>query len=90
MPTNNIRSAQIDNSGDLWISSSNGVSKIEISAGYDNPVIINYDVKDGLQGMNFSMVYLIKILMENYIFQVQKGLTRFCQVKVIVHYHTYH
>ena len=53
LPTNNIRSAQIDNSGDLWVSSSNGVSKIEISAGYDNPVIINYDVKDGLQGYEF-------------------------------------
>ncbi len=53
LPTNNIRSAQIDNAGDLWVSSSNGVSKIEISSGYDNPVIINYDVKDGLQGYEF-------------------------------------
>ena len=36
-----------------WISSLNGISKIEISSGSSNPVIINYDVKDGLQGYEF-------------------------------------
>lgn len=54
LPSNHIRSIEIDDGGDIWIGTLNGISKIEISTGDTNPVVINYDVKDGLQGYEFT------------------------------------
>ena len=53
LPSNQIRSMEMDDAGDIWVGSLNGISKVEISSGEENPVIINYDVKDGLQGYEF-------------------------------------
>lgn len=53
LPTNSIRSINIDDNDDLWIGTTMGISKLEISDNYENPIIINYDVKDGLQGYEF-------------------------------------
>lgn len=53
LPTNTIKSVNIDDNGDLWIGTTMGISKLEISENYENPIIINYDVKDGLQGYEF-------------------------------------
>ncbi len=53
LPSSNISSIEIDNEGDLWISSLKGISKIELNEKGDLQIVVNYDVKDGLQGYEF-------------------------------------
>ncbi|MCW8848945.1 MAG: triple tyrosine motif-containing protein, partial [Melioribacteraceae bacterium] len=53
LPSSNIASIQIDNEGDLWVSGVKGISKIELNEKGEVQIVVNYDVKDGLQGYEF-------------------------------------
>ncbi len=53
LPSSNVSSIEIDNKGDLWVSSLKGISKIELDEKGELQIIVNYDVKDGLQGYEF-------------------------------------
>ncbi len=51
LPSNYLQSIQEDNYGNLWISTLNGITKF--NKDINNPIFINYDVKDGLQSYTF-------------------------------------
>ena len=53
MPSSNLSAIEVDKEGNLWVSGLKGISKIELNKNDDNYVIVNYDVKDGLQGYEF-------------------------------------
>ncbi|NOX64331.1 MAG: SpoIIE family protein phosphatase [Chlorobi bacterium] len=53
LPTANLSAIEVDNEGDLWVSGLKGISKIELGESGDKQIIVNYDVKDGLQGYEF-------------------------------------
>jgi ligand-binding sensor domain-containing protein/serine phosphatase RsbU (regulator of sigma subunit) len=53
LPSSNLSSIEIDNKGDLWVSSLKGISKIELNEKGELQIVVNYDVKDGLQGYEF-------------------------------------
>jgi len=77
LPSNHIRAIEIDDSGDIWVGSLNGISKIEISANITNPVIINYDVNDGLQGYEFFSFASLKDSDGRLYFSGRDGFNRF-------------
>lgn len=77
LPSNRIKAIEIDNGGDVWVSSINGISKIEISSGAENPVIINYDVNDGLQGYEFIVRASLKDNDGRLYFAGRDGFNRF-------------
>ena len=53
LPTSNLSAIEVDNQGNLWVSSIKGISKIELNEKGNQQIIVNYDVKDGLQGYWF-------------------------------------
>jgi serine phosphatase RsbU (regulator of sigma subunit) len=53
LPSSNLSAIEIDNDGNLWVSGLKGISKIELNEKGDPQIIVNYDVKDGLQGYEF-------------------------------------
>ncbi|VAX23981.1 diguanylate cyclase/phosphodiesterase (GGDEF & EAL domains) with PAS/PAC sensor(s), partial [hydrothermal vent metagenome] len=53
LPTANLSAIEVDNEGDLWVSGLKGISKIELGESGEKQIIVNYDVKDGLQGYEF-------------------------------------
>jgi len=53
LPSSYLQAIEVDNNGHLWVSGLKGISKIERDDDQSNPVIVNYDVKDGLQGYEF-------------------------------------
>ncbi len=53
LPSSNISAIEVDNKGDLWVSSQKGISKIELDDNGNTQFVVNYDVKDGLQGYQF-------------------------------------
>ncbi len=53
LPSSNLSAIEVDKEGNLWVSGLKGISKIELNKNDDNFVIVNYDVKDGLQGYEF-------------------------------------
>jgi len=53
LPSNNLRSIEIDLDGSLWVSSLKGISKVELDENGEKQIVVNYDVKDGLQGYEF-------------------------------------
>lgn len=53
LPSANLSAIEVDNQGNLWVSGIRGISKIELDENGDKTVIVNYDVKDGLQGFEF-------------------------------------
>jgi signal transduction histidine kinase/ligand-binding sensor domain-containing protein/DNA-binding response OmpR family regulator len=55
LPDNTINAIQEDASGDLWVSSKKGLSRIVNGiACPQNPVVQNFDIHDGLQGLEFN------------------------------------
>ena len=55
LSNNSIESMQEDNNGSVWVSSSNGITKIEIrenASGYEFS-LVNFDTHDGLQSGKF-------------------------------------
>ncbi|WP_159519601.1 hybrid sensor histidine kinase/response regulator transcription factor [Sunxiuqinia indica] len=61
LPDSNVKTILEDEQGNLWIGTTNGVSKIEITNFSGNPEIdqleiqtTNYDMMDGLQGKEFN------------------------------------
>lgn len=58
LASNNIRGMVEDDSGNLWLSTTNGISKFTLSDDVTKipvPNFRNYDVKDGLQGNEFTI-----------------------------------
>jgi ligand-binding sensor domain-containing protein/serine phosphatase RsbU (regulator of sigma subunit) len=53
LSSSNLKAIVIDEQGNLWVSGIKGISKIEFDDQSNNPVIVNYDVQDGLQGYEF-------------------------------------
>jgi len=53
LPTANLSAIEVDNDGDLWVSGLKGISKIELDENGNKQIVVNYDVKDGLQGYEF-------------------------------------
>jgi serine phosphatase RsbU (regulator of sigma subunit)/ligand-binding sensor domain-containing protein len=53
LPSSNLRSIEVDNNGYIWVGGLKGISKFELDDDQSNPVVVNYDVKDGLQGYEF-------------------------------------
>jgi len=53
LPSDQLRALAEDDAGNLWISTVNGLAKLEKSRGTAQPVFVNYDVQDGLQGYQF-------------------------------------
>ena len=60
LSSSNLKAIGIDNEGYLWVSGIKGISKIELDDQLNNPVIVNYDVKDGLQGYEFLQNAFLK------------------------------
>jgi len=54
LPTNLISAIQEDNFGNLWISSSAGLTTLVRSSEGKKETFINIDIKDGLQGYSYS------------------------------------
>jgi signal transduction histidine kinase/ligand-binding sensor domain-containing protein/DNA-binding response OmpR family regulator len=55
LPDNTINAILEDTSGNLWVSSKKGVSRIVNGTSCPkNPVIQNFDIHDGLQGLEFN------------------------------------
>jgi len=54
LPSSNLSAIEVDNSGNLWISGIKGISKVELDENGNKQIIVNYDVKDGLQGYEFN------------------------------------
>jgi ligand-binding sensor domain-containing protein/serine phosphatase RsbU (regulator of sigma subunit) len=52
LPSNYVEAIEEDTYGNLWLSTLNGISKFNKDV--VNPIFINYDVKDGLQGYSFN------------------------------------
>jgi serine phosphatase RsbU (regulator of sigma subunit)/ligand-binding sensor domain-containing protein len=52
LPSNYIVAIEEDTYGSLWLSTLNGITKFNKDIA--NPIFINYDVKDGLQGYAFN------------------------------------
>lgn len=57
LPNNTINGILEDDSGNIWISSNKGISKINL----EKNKIINYDVRDGLQSNEFNPWACIKM-----------------------------
>lgn len=55
LPSSNLSAIEVDNQGHLWISGLKGISKIELDSLGRQQIIVNYDVKDGLQGYEFTV-----------------------------------
>ncbi|KAA3614842.1 MAG: hypothetical protein D8M58_10330 [Calditrichaeota bacterium] len=53
LPTSYFKALEMDDDGNLWVSSIKGISKIELDEKGETQIIVNYDVKDGLQGYEF-------------------------------------
>lgn len=53
LPSSNLSSIEIDENGDLWVSGLKGISKVELDENSNPQIVVNYDVKDGLQGYEF-------------------------------------
>ena len=53
LPSDQLRALAEDDAGNLWISTVNGLSKFEKNRSLEQPVFVNYDVQDGLQGYQF-------------------------------------
>lgn len=53
LPSSILSSIEIDEDGDLWVSGLKGISKVELDEKSNVQIIVNYDVKDGLQGYEF-------------------------------------
>ena len=51
LPSNYLQAIQEDKFGNLWISTRNGITKF--NKNIENPIFINFDVKDGLQSYTF-------------------------------------
>jgi ligand-binding sensor domain-containing protein len=60
LPSSNLSSIEVDEQGHLWVSGLKGISKIELNKNDDNFIIVNYDVKDGLQGYEFCQSFLFR------------------------------
>jgi len=54
LPSAQLMAIEEDHAGNLWISSINGLSKLEKMKDSEKSIIINYDIKDGLQGYIFN------------------------------------
>ncbi|GAB4372509.1 MAG: hypothetical protein Kow0042_15860 [Calditrichia bacterium] len=54
LPTSILKAIEMDDDGNLWVSSIKGISKIELNEKGEEQIIVNYDVKDGLQGYEFT------------------------------------
>ncbi len=54
LPSSNVSAIEVDNSGNLWVSGIKGISKVELDENGNKQIIVNYDVKDGLQGYEFN------------------------------------
>ena len=48
-----LSAIEVDNQGNLWVSGLKGISKIELDEIGEKQIVVNYDVKDGLQGYEF-------------------------------------
>jgi ligand-binding sensor domain-containing protein/serine phosphatase RsbU (regulator of sigma subunit) len=54
LPSSNLSAIEVDDAGNLWISGIKGISKVELDDNGNKQIIVNYDVKDGLQGYEFN------------------------------------
>jgi len=55
LPSDQLRALAEDDAGNLWISSVNGLTKFEKGRNSEQPIFVNYDVQDGLQGYQFYL-----------------------------------
>jgi signal transduction histidine kinase/ligand-binding sensor domain-containing protein/CheY-like chemotaxis protein len=78
LTANSVKAMLEDKSGNLWISTSNGLSKFE-NAIYvpDTPVFRNYKKQDGLQGNEFSVRAACKGSDGTFYFGGTRGFTSF-------------
>lgn len=85
LPDNNIIFIQEDNDHHLWISTSNGLSKITVQPGKNGSIGIschNYDEKDGLQGNAFNVNAGTKLRSGELLFGGSDGFNIFDPAKV--------
>lgn len=75
LPSNYIRSIEEDLLGNLWLSSVNGITKY--NKDINNPIFINYDIKDGLQGYVFNGSSSFKSKSGELFFGGQNGFNSF-------------
>lgn len=73
LPSDQIMSIVEDNQGNIWVSTSGGLSMLDIR----NHKFINYDTYDGLQANNFDRQVCLKINTGELIFGGNHGFTLF-------------
>lgn len=83
LPDNNIQSIQMDDRGNLWLSTSNGLSKAEVRYTPEiNLEFRNFDESDGLQGKEFNRNASLKLKSGELAFGGADGLNIFNPLKV--------
>ncbi len=75
LPSNYIAAIEEDAYGNLWLSTLNGICKFNKDV--DNPIFINYDVKDGLQGYTFNRRASFRSASGDLFFAGQNGFNAF-------------
>jgi len=83
LPDNNIQGIEIDNAGNFWISTSNGLSKATVK--YNPEVALqfkNFDESDGLQGKEFNRNACLKLKSGELAFGGSDGFNLFDPAKV--------
>ena len=75
LPSNYIMAVEEDTYGNLWLSTLNGISKF--NKDIQNPIFINYDIKDGLQGYAFNTRAAFRSESGDLFFAGQNGFNTF-------------
>lgn len=78
LPDNNIQGILIDEAGNLWLSTNNGLSKFNPFSEQTD----NYNVLDGLQGLEFTFGGYFKSTSGEFFFCGEKGINYFYPEKV--------
>ncbi|ASB50111.1 hybrid sensor histidine kinase/response regulator transcription factor [Alkalitalea saponilacus] len=86
LPDHNIISMQIDEQGNLWIATLNGLSSLTLNNEEDVYVFRNYDLLDGLQGLEFNEHSTLRTSNGELIFGGANGFNLFNPEKVIDHH----
>ncbi len=79
LPDNVIYAVLEDSNGFLWLSTNKGISKFNI----ENNTFLNYDIEDGLQGMEFNGVSAFKNSSGEMFFGGTNGFNSFFPDKII-------
>ncbi len=86
LPGNNIYGILEDNHGNLWISTNNGLSKLVVLQTKDSVAIkcINFDISDGLQGLQFNRWAYFKSRNGEMYFGGNNGFNKFFPDSIII------